>query len=78
MKIPYALKTEVINISKMQIGAAYLITNTNNFFARNFAELSTSSIIDFGLITYPTKIQVKNATIGMITLLLIKSKKSRN
>ena len=28
--------------------------------------------------TYPTKIQVKNATIGISTVLLIKSKKSRN
>jgi len=49
----------------------------NSFFCLNLAESSASSIRVLGLIAYPTKMQVRSATIGIRTLLLIKSKKSR-
>ncbi len=43
----------------------------------NFAENSISSIMLLGLMTYLTNMLVISATIGIMTLLLIKSKKSR-
>ena len=52
------------------IGAMNFITTTNIPSALNFDEILTSSIIVFGFIIYPTNTQVKNADIGMSTLLL--------
>lgn len=61
----------------MKIGAIYFIITLNSFSFLN-AELNLiSSAIAFGLMTYPTKHTVRNATIGIRILLLMKSKKSR-
>ena len=55
-----------------------MIITINSFSPLNvLSELFTSSITAFGLMTNPTKIQVKNARIGISTLLLIKSKVSK-
>ena len=55
-----------------------MIITTNNFSPLNVpSELFTSSITTFGLMTNPTKIQVKNARIGINMLLLRKSNASR-
>ena len=67
----------MIKISAIQIGAKYLITITNRFLSLNLPVNSTSSIIDFGFITYPIKIHVRNAAIGIITLFEMKSKNVR-
>ena len=78
LKMPSVSSTDEIRIRTIQIGARYFITKVNRAFLLNFDESSTSSISDCGLSTYPTKMQVKKATNGIRTLLLIKSKKSRN
>ena len=44
----------------------------------NFPVKEISSISDFGFNIYPTNIHVRKAVIGISTLLLTKSKKSRN
>ena len=55
-----------------------MIMTVKSFSLLNVGLLSlTSSAIDFGLMKNPTKMQVRNATIGINTLLLIKSMKSR-
>ena len=70
--------TELTRIAIKQIGAIHLIITTNNFSPLNVpSELFTSSITTFGLMTNPTKIQVKNARIGINMLLLRKSNASR-
>lgn len=61
-----------------QIGATYLIITLNKPFLLKASPLRvTSSVIAFGLITQPIRIQVKNATIGIRILLLKKSKNER-
>lgn len=61
-----------------QIGATYLIITLNKPFLLKASPLRvTSSVIAFGLITQPIRIQVKNATIGIRILLLKKSKNVR-
>lgn len=60
------------------IGAIHLIITVNNFSLLNCpSDDLTSSEITFGPTTNPIRIHVSSATIGMITLLLIKSKVSR-
>ena len=61
----------------IQIGARYFTIIRKRDFRLNFPELSTSLMIIVGFVTYATKIQVRKAAIGMSTLLLRKSKKSR-
>lgn len=69
---------EVPKIKTKKIGHIHLIITANNFSLLNVPSVTlTSSAIDFGPITKPTRIHVKNATIGIITLLLIKSNASR-
>ena len=63
-------------MSTRQTGATYLITIEKSLFALNSPESDTSSMIVWGLIKKPTKMLVASATMGMITLLLAKSKKS--
>lgn len=60
-----------------QMGAIYLIMTVNSFSILNFPFSPTSSEIDLAPTTYPTKIQVKKATMGIKMELLRKSKKSR-
>ena len=57
----------------MQTGAIYFITILNNTLPLNLPVISISSEMVWGFIIYPTRIQVNNATIGIMTLLLIKS-----
>lgn len=62
----------------IQMGAIYLITMVNNFFALNlFPFVSASSSKFLGFKKYPTKIQVRSAVRGIIMLLQRESKKSR-
>lgn len=71
-------KMELKRIATRKIGAIHLIITVNNFSLLNEGLLSLiSSPIACGLIKKPTKIQVRNATTGINTLLLIKSIKSR-
>ena len=74
--MPKTSRIDVIRIRMIHIGATYLIMTVNSFFLLKGAVTSTSSINACGEITYPTKIQVKKAPMGIRTLLLIKSKKS--
>ena len=61
-----------------QIGAIYLIITSNKaLLLKRSPFLVTSSAIVFGLITQPMRIQVQSATIGIIMLLLKKSKNVR-
>lgn len=70
--------TEKPKIPRMKTGAIHLIITVNNFSLLKVPSVAfTSSTIAFGLITKPMITQVKNATIGIITLLLTKSKKVR-
>ena len=78
LNIPKASRTDDTSIRTMHIGAIYLITTSNRAFLLNLPESSTSCEIASVLITYPTNTHVKKATMGISTLLLIKSKKSRN
>lgn len=64
-------------MAMIQIGARYFTIIRKRDFLLNFPELSTSLMIIVGFVTYATKIQVRKAAIGMSTLLLRKSKKSR-
>ena len=66
------------NSIAIRTGAIYLIMITNNFSRLNGPFNFTSSEMTEGFTTNPIKIHVKNATIGIRILLLIKSKKSRN
>lgn len=61
-----------------QIGAIYLIITSNKaLLLKRSPFLVISSAIVFGLITQPMRIQVQSATIGIIMLLLRKSKNVR-
>ena len=61
-----------------QIGAIYLIITSNKaLLLKRSPFLVISSAIVFGLITQPMRIQVQSATIGIIMLLLKKSKNVR-
>ena len=77
--MPNAFKTELIRIAIKKIGAIHLIITMNIFLLLNVppSEDSTSSMITLGLMINPTKMQVSTATIGMSTLLLMKSIASR-
>mgnify|MGYP007042547392 CR=1 FL=1 len=77
--IPNAFRIELIKIAIRKIGAIHLIMTVNIFLLLNapLSEASTSSMMACGLITNPTKTQVSTATIGISTLLLIKSIASR-
>ena len=76
--IPSALNTELNKINSTSIGATYLINTIYSFLLLNFCvEDYTSSVIVSGFTIKPTNTQVRNATIGIRTLLDIKSKKSR-
>ena len=55
----------------------YLIMNAHTLRSLNSAESITSSSITFGPTIQPTKMQVSSATIGIITELERKSRKSR-
>lgn len=71
--------TENARIARMKIGAIHLIIIVNSFSLLNLPSVTfTSSITVLGFTTKPINIQVKNATSGIITLLLIKSNKSKN
>ena len=73
--IPSALNTELNKINSTSIGATYLINTIYSFLLLNFCvEDSTSSVIVSGFTIKPTNTQVRNATIGIRTLLDIKSK----
>ena len=74
--IPSAFNTELNKINSTSIGATYLINTIYSFLLLNFCD-STSSVIVSGFTIKPTNTQVRNATIGIRTLLDIKSKKSR-
>lgn len=75
---PNNVATELAKMIRRKIGHTYLIITVNNFSDLNFPSVAfTSSAMAFVLITYPTKIHVKNATIGINTLLLTKSIISR-
>ena len=68
------LATELINMRIRKTGAIHFIITTNMVLDLKDAPfLVTSSIIAFGLMINPTKIQVNNAQIGIRMLLLIKS-----
>ena len=61
-----------------QIGAIYLIITSNKaLLLKRSPFFVISSAIVFGLITQPMRIQVQSATIGIIMLLLKKSKNVR-
>ena len=76
---PIPSATEKAKIARMQIGAIHLIITVNNFSLLKVPSVTlTSSITTFGFNTKPTSTHVKNATIGIITLLLTKSNKSKN
>ena len=76
---PIPSATENARIARMKIGAIHLIIIVNNFSLLNVPSVAlTSSAIVFGFNTKPISTQVKNATIGIITLLLTKSNKSKN
>ena len=69
---------ELTKIAIRHTGAIHLIITENNLSPLNCVfPIFTSSAIVFGLITKPTKMQVKNARIGINTLLLIKSNVSK-
>ena len=76
--IPSTSSTDDASINKINIGAIYLIITVKSVRFLALAEISISSVIVLTLTTYPIKIQVKNATIGISTLFEIKSKKSKN
>ena len=59
-----------------KMGAMYLIMMVQGLARANFDEARTSSMIAFGLIIQPTNTQVSNATMGIMTELEMKSKKS--
>ena len=70
---------ENAKMARMKIGAIHLIIIENNFSLLKVPSVTfTSSIIVLGFSTKPINTQVKNATIGIITLLLTKSNKSKN
>lgn len=75
--MPSALRIEETKMIIRQMGAIYFIIMTNNFSRLNGPFNFTSSITIVGLEMYPIKIQVRNATIGIKILLLIKSKNVR-
>lgn len=64
-------KTELIKIATIQIGAIYLITTVKIFSLLKGDESLISSDRVLGLMTQPMKMQVRKATIGIITLLLM-------
>ena len=75
---PIPSATEKPKIPRMKTGAIHLIITVNNFSLLKVPSVDfTSSTIAFGLMMKPIITQVKNATIGIMTLLLTKSKKDR-
>lgn len=68
---------ELTNIRTIPIGAIYFIIIVNKFCDLKGEEIFTSSISIEGFTTNPTNKQVNNATIGINTLLLMKSQKSK-
>ena len=70
--------TELKRIAIRQIGAIHFIIIVKSVLLLNLApSAQASSKIVFGLMKKPTKIQVIRATIGISTLLLMKSHASR-
>ena len=65
-----------MNTIAIRMGAMYLIMIRHAARQRNFDEAMISSSMIFGLIHQPTKIQVRNATIGIMMVFEMKSKKS--
>ncbi len=55
-----------MNTIAIKIGAMYLIMMRHAARQRNFDEAMISSSMIFGLMHQPTKIQVRNATIGIM------------
>ena len=75
---PMAFATELTRIRIRNTGVIHLIMTVNSFSPTNLPLLlRTSSEIVFGPTKKPTKMQVKKATIGIMTLLLMKSMISR-
>ena len=73
-----AFATELTRIRIRNTGVIHLIMTVNSFSPTNLPLLlRTSSEIVFGPTKKPTKMQVKKATIGIMTLLLMKSMISR-
>ena len=71
--------TENAKIARMKIGAIHFTIMVYKRSLLNVPSVSfTSSTTVCGFTTKPINTQVKNATIGIITLLLTKSNKSRN
>ena len=60
----------------IRIGAMYLMMTVHTGARPNLLDWRTSSMIVFGLIIQPTKMQVRTATMGISTELETKSKKS--
>lgn len=77
--IPNAFRIELIKIAIRKIGAIHLIMTVNIFFAFECAVIRSFYFINDGLRLdhEPTKTQVSTATIGISTLLLMKSIASR-
>ena len=76
---PMPSATEETRIARMKIGALHLIITGNNFSLLKVPFVTfTSSITVFGFTIKPINTQVKKATIGISTLLLTKSNKSKN
>ena len=77
-KPSHAFATELTRIRIRNTGVIHLIMTVNSFSPTNLPLLlRTSSEIVFGPTKKPTKMQVKKATIGIMTLLLMKSMISR-
>ena len=77
LKIPNPSSIEDIKIIMMNMGAIYRITTENIPFILNFPDISISSITVFGFKINPMNIAVASAIIGIIKLLVRKSKKVR-
>ena len=76
---PNAFAIELIKINAAKIGHKYRIIKQNIFFLRNVPpSWVTSSSIRFTPTTFDTNRHVAMAAIGIITVLVRKSKKSRN
>ena len=73
---PNVWATNATRMTTTSTGATYLMMTIQAFSTLNSLEIFTSSTMAFGLMIQPTKMQVSSATIGMITELEMKSKKS--
>ena len=65
-----------MNTIAIRMGAMYLIMMRHAARQRNFDEAMISSSMIYGLMHQPTKMQVRNATIGIMMVFEMKSKKS--